>query len=235
MFSSDLTLFICINHEVYTNNLLARQSELIGLSLRLSFEKDIMYDKGNYFYRHWLARPDKFKPNVIYVDDSPSSTVVQTAIEANRGDIKREVTIAVQGSCRHGYYTWEEFTAVGGRDGLNCTEIVIRIEMPSEGLYWDTTLGTVTFPEGEFTPETDVVIMARGANQWQELYQGNIQDMIETNLDLYVRGNGPDINDIDEMPSGWGFAYISTEYNVFGEDCNTPPTSGYLHLVIWED
>jgi hypothetical protein len=62
------------------------------------------------------------------VDDSTSAidSVVRTAIEANRGDVKREVTVAVQGSARHGFYTWEEFRAVGGRDGLNCTPIEVR-------------------------------------------------------------------------------------------------------------
>ena len=68
----------------------------------------------------------RYKPNILYVDDASSSSIVDTAIEANRGDIKREVTIAMQGSCRHGYYDWEGFTAVGGRDGFNCTEIQTR-------------------------------------------------------------------------------------------------------------
>ena len=32
----------------------------------------VHYSGVNDQYRYWLARPDKYKPNVIYVDDSTS-------------------------------------------------------------------------------------------------------------------------------------------------------------------
>ena len=93
----------------------------------------------------------------------------------------------------------------------------------------------VTFAEGEYPPDAMVTVEVQGFDPdvWYELYSNNILTMIETNLDVYVRGNGPDINDVDEEDEDWGFAYISESYNLYGRDCNTPPSDGFINMVQW--
>ena len=71
----------------------------------------VHYSGMNDMLRHWLARPDVYKPNIIYVDDFTTSTFVTTAIAYNKGEIPREVTIAHQGNNN-------EWVLRVGRDGL---------------------------------------------------------------------------------------------------------------------
>ena len=61
--------------------------------------------------------------------------------------------------------------------------------------------------------------------EWVALYNAIIQEVIEDGVDVYVRGSG--------RGDGGGFAYASRYYNVFGEDCETPPSSGYFGMVEW--
>ena len=50
------------------------------------------------FVRYWLSRPDRFGPSFYMVDDAVvSSTIAETIIQANMGEIKRQAAISFQG------------------------------------------------------------------------------------------------------------------------------------------
>lgn len=49
-------------------------------------------------YYYWLARPGKYKPNMLSVDDaSETEEIVNYAIRANMDDIPHEASISFQG------------------------------------------------------------------------------------------------------------------------------------------
>ena len=54
----------------------------------------VHYGGTNEMLYFWLARPNIYRINTIYTDDFLSTTFVATVIEANRGNIVREVTVA---------------------------------------------------------------------------------------------------------------------------------------------
>ena len=141
-----------------------------------------------------------------------------TAIEANSGQLKREVTVAFQGTPTHGYYEWVNYTnALYGDDAYRCDTVDVQITVgssfaePRAVLYRGTDPVAVTFVEGQYPPEADVTVaVTSSANgQWYTLYNGNIQDMIDSAADVYVRGT--DLNGIN------GFAYTAGAHDVTPE------------------
>jgi hypothetical protein len=54
----------------------------------------IHYSGINDMLLYWLVRPQRYKVNIIYTDSFESSSIVDTAISANLGQIPRQVTIA---------------------------------------------------------------------------------------------------------------------------------------------
>ncbi|CAH1795823.1 unnamed protein product, partial [Owenia fusiformis] len=183
-------------------------------------------------FENWLARPGIYKNNIIYIDSFQSSTLVQTAIKGNLGEIPRQVTIANQGNLRDGYLRWEGFRALDGDEGHICDTTTTSYSIVS--LTSGTLKDAVPIPsqtslnlrEGEFPIDSDIVISVTGAgaNDWFELYRANINTMVLETRDLFIRGT--------DLGDGAGFAYIDDNYDTFGEDCVTEPI-GVVNIVRW--
>ena len=85
---------------------------------------------------------------------------------------------------------------------------------------------TLVFSEGDFAEDATVLIeVATSEGEWESLYEAVIQDNINDSVDVYVRGGG--------RWDGGGFAYVSEDYDLFGEECETPPEDGYIFMVEW--
>ena len=188
----------------------------------------------------WNARPQKYKRSIIFADDcTASSTFVDTAILANTGQLKREVTISFQGTTTHGYYEWVNFTnALYGEDAYRCEPVDVTYSLTIDSaqvhrvLRWRASEPfEVTFLEGEFPPDADVTLEVSSAENSEvyTLYTGNIQEMIDSAADLYVRGT--DLNGIN------GFAYTSGEHNLFPgaerAECENFPLGGFDTIKEW--
>ena len=195
----------------------------------------VHYGGTNEMLHFWLARPNIYRVNTIDADDFPSSTFVATAIEANCGNIVREVTVAFQGNSQDGYYTWNGYQTEGGTSAFNCSVVLARYQLISQqfsldGLWVELTSKTkISFQKGYYPRDTDFLLQvtSSGLGNWMTIYRNNVHNMITANEDLYLRGT-----DLDNLH---GFAYASLEYNVFGKsgDCHNIPTSDYLNLVMW--
>jgi hypothetical protein len=85
-----------------------------GASIRYSGVNDIL--------PYGLAQFKRYNVNIIYTDSFESSSIVDTAISANLGQIPHRVIIAHQGSPLDGYLkTINGLETVGGDYGLACT------------------------------------------------------------------------------------------------------------------
>ncbi len=181
---------------------------------------------------YWLGRPDVYKVNVISVDDFESSNVVDVAIQANMGKIPRQTSVSFQGNTRDGFYEWVNAQAIGGSEGLECQNIEVRysVEYDGQQLFQQASQPadswTVVFGEGDYPKEAHVVVeVLTPSVEWVELYNANIQQTITNSQDVYVRGN--------DQGNNHGFVYVSEQYNLFGDDCITPPDDGYIEMVSW--
>ena len=190
--------------------------------------------------RYWLARRNKYKTSILFCDDcTNSSSLVQAAIDANSGEIRPQVTVSYQGTPTHGFYQWVNFTALGGSEAYDCDLIQVSIDVivslgPSVSSGLNVQRNTelpfeVSFEEGQFPIDTVVVITVGSASTGAtvEVFRGNIDEMIQTNQDVYIRGT-----DLDGVS---GFAYTTTghDYAVFGASCDQAPESGAIELFEW--
>ena len=189
--------------------------------------------------RHWLARPSKYKKSIVFADDCVySSTLVQTAIDANSGNVKPEVSITFQGTPTHGFYEWVNFTAVGGAEAYSCNTVDVAVTTVSSkefGLKKQIVrLASdpfeVTFIDGEFPTDTEVVVHVGSADTVEpiEVYRGNIYDMIQSSSDVYIRGT-----DLDAV-SGFAYTSLSSDaHAVFGPSCDAAPQSDDVQFFEW--
>ena len=194
----------------------------------------VHYAGVNDMIPYWVARPGLFKLNEIHVDDFVSSTAVDSAIRANRGEIGRQVSLGHQGNAKDGYYVWDEDDAQteGGTDGLGCEPVLARYQVTSQAYHVDTTWtllppkSSVSFTEGEFPPDADVTLsVSSGDEQWYELYTNNLQVMVEGHLDMYLRGAALQVDS--------GRAYVSYTYDLFGTGCDVIPSNGAIAMISW--
>ncbi len=193
----------------------------------------VHYDGVNAMARHWLARPRLYKPNIIYQDALSASDLVDTAILAAKSEIPPEVTIAHQGNPKSGYFTWNHYTTEGGTDGLECAAVIARVRIMDE----ETEIATypldvhsrLTLKRGDFPPwaKCRIAVKSLEEDQWlsELLFEANFTDLVEQHMDLYIRGTA--------LGSDRGFAYFSSEYNVFSDHCDEKPEYGYERLVEW--
>ncbi len=192
----------------------------------------VQYMGVNQQWIYWLGRPDVYKVNIISVDDFVSSNAVDVAIQANMGEIPRQTSVSFQGNTRDGFYEWVNARAVGGSEGHECQNIEVRysVEYDGQQLFQEASQladsWTVVFGEGDYPKEAHVVVeVLTPSGQWVELYNANIQQMITNSQDVYVRGS--------DQGNNHGFVYVSEQYNLFGDDCITPPKDGYLEMLSW--
>ena len=193
----------------------------------------VHYGGVNDMLPHWLARPQLYKVNIIYVDDIESSTIVDTAIKANLGQIPRQVTIAFQGNARDGYLKWNGYQTTGGADGLSCSSVLARYQvtsatysLPGEDSWTNlASKNTISFSEGQYPADARVILQVSIDNQnWVNIFEDNIQSMITTTRDIYLRGSN--------QGNGTGFAYLSERYNVFGESCTAYPQNSTDYFIL---
>lgn len=195
----------------------------------------VHYRGANAMLPYWIARPQRYKTNIFYVDDFPTSTVVDTAISANLGDIPRQVTIAFQGNPKDGYLVWSKLLeAYGGRDGLACNATLARYTVSSvafdlgSAAEWKEipVRSVIDISEGEYPPDAIVhVQVSTDALEWHDVYEGHVQSMIDSTFDVYLRST--------DLSNGAGFAYVSKHYNAFSENCHELPRDNYLNIVQW--
>ena len=164
---------------------------------------------------------------------------MDTAILANTGQLKREVTISFQGTTTHGYYEWVNFTnALYGDDAYRCDPVDVTYSLTVDSAQITRVLRSrasepfeVTFLEGEFPPDADVTLEVSSAENSEvyTLFTGNIQEMIDSAADVYVRGT--DLNGIN------GFAYTSGEHNLFPgterAECENFPLGDFDTIEEW--
>ena len=192
----------------------------------------VHYGGNNNMLRHWIARPDLYKPNIIGTDDFLSSTFVQTAISANSGDISREVTIAHQGNPMNGYYVWDHNYATSGGDaGLGCPGVDVQYSITDQSVPLDggviEQMGLLDIAEGQYPPSALCQIDVSSDNSgWIHLWTTNISYLFDNTLDVYIRGT--------DMGDASGFAYISTNYDDYGQNCTVPPVDGSSVLAYME-
>ena len=193
----------------------------------------VHYGGVNEMLPYWLARPQLYKVNIIYVDDIGSSTIVDTAIKGNHGQIPRQVTIAFQGNARDGFLKWNGYQTTGGTDGLSCINILARYQitsatyaLPDEDSWTDfVPKSTTSYSEGQYPLDARVVLQVAIDNQsWVTIFEDNIQNMISKTRDIYLRGSN--------QGNGTGFAYLSERYNVFGESCTTYPRNSADYFIL---
>ena len=197
-----------------------------GMSVRseeyYSNGASIHYRGVNDMYGYWLARPGLYKANILYIDDAVlSSDIVATAIRANLKEIPREASITLQGSSRTGFYYWDNFTAHGGEEGLECETIQARfvIESTEYGLSEVANTGfEFIMQEGFYPPDSMIHLEVNSFGDddvWNSLGSYHIQTLIEETRDMYIRG--------DNTGGGAGFAYLSEKYDLYAESCGSPP------------
>ncbi len=194
----------------------------------------VHYDGVNAMARHWVARPKLYKPNIILQDALAASDLVDTAILAAKSEIPPEVTIAHQGNPKSGYLEWNGCTTEGGTEGLECAAVIARVRIMDE----ETEIATypldahsrVTLKSGDFPPwaKCRIGVKSLEEDQWlNELpLEANFTDLVEQHMDLYIRGTA--------LGKDRGFAYFSSEYNVFSDHCGETPEDGYEHLIEWD-
>lgn len=89
----------------------------------------------------------------------------------------------------------------------------------------------VVFEEGMFPQDTDVIVEVTSADNSETytLFTGNIQEMIDSASDVYIRGT--DLNGIN------GFAYTSGAHNLFPAsqraECENYPQEGADTVKEW--
>ena len=181
----------------------------------------VHYSGLNDWIRHWAARPNLYRINVVYLDVTSVTTFVETAIQANRGEIPREVTLAFQGNPRDGFYEWDGLETIGGADGLSCSTGFARYRIRNGAVItrdWTAfeNKSVLNLQEGQFPAGSTVEVEVGGdQNNWFSLFSGNIQNMIQTNQDLYLR--------VAITDGTSGFGYMDSEYDLFGDDCEDLP------------
>ena len=197
---------------------------------RYSNGRSVNYLGINDMIEYWLRRPNLYKLNILYIDDDVSSSLVDIAIRANGGYYKPSVSITHQGNPRSGFLQWDGFRSKGGRDGLQCSEgeVSYRVVQTGRSTQWKDfpSDGILSFEQQQYpkVAKLDVRVSSSGSNEWHPLYNGNIDAMIKSNLDLYLRTRS--------SSSVKGFAYVSSTYNHFGDNCDSIP-SGTINSVQW--
>ena len=180
------------------------------------------YSGLNNWIRYWAARPNLYRLNVVYLDVTSATNFVDIAIQVNRGEIPREVTLAFQGNPRDGFYKRDGFETTGGADGLSCSTGFARYRIRNGAVItrdWTTfkNKSVLNLQEGHFPAGSTVELEVSGDhNNWFSLFLGNIQNMIQTNQDLYLRVA------ITNHTSGFG--YMDSEYDLFGDNCGDMPS-----------
>ncbi len=174
----------------------------------------------------WLSRPDTHKLNVILVDDFRSSTIVQHAISTNTGLMTRKMSMTFIGS-----------PLTGGssvRVWFSCPQVQVSYLIVSrdegKAITWSSIYqgDTITFEEGQFPMDSYVIICVGSIyGKWYQLYTGNLQQWIDTNLDLYIRGS--------ETRSGHGLAYISSTFLDAESHCIPHIPKTVLNSTMWND
>jgi hypothetical protein len=193
----------------------------------------VHYSGNNDMLRHWVARPGLYKPNVVTTDDFVTSTFVQTVISANLGEIPREVTVAHQGNPMNGYYKWDHpYATSGGDAGVNCTAVDVQYIIRDQGVLLDCgvihQIGLVDIADGQYPPSAVCEIEVSSVDSgWMPLWTTNITYMFDNTLDVYIRGT--------DLGEGSGFAYVSTIYDDYGENCTVSPADGnsILAYLAW--
>ena len=194
----------------------------------------VHYRGVNDMFRYWLARPGLYKANILYVDDAAvSSDIVSTAVLANMNEIPREAAITLQGNTRTGFYFWDNFTAYGGEEGLQCDTIQARFLVESDEFDLSEIINTgheFIMQEGVYPPDAvvQVDVNSNGEEVWHSLGRFHIQTLIEETRDMYIRG--------DNTGGGAGFAYLSEKYDLYGESCGSPPDPAgedIIEFVQW--
>ena len=148
------------------------------------------------------------------------------------------MSITYQGTPTHGYYEWVNITAVGGDEAYNCdvVDVSINIDISSNlfGKHIKLTKKLsepfeTVFQEGQYPVDTmvSVTIASQNSTENYELFNGNIQEMIESNYDLFIRGT-----DLSGS-SGFGYVCESHMYAHFGTTCDSAPDSGFINIVEW--
>ena len=194
----------------------------------------VHYRGVNEMLPYWIARSQRYKMNIIYVDDFPTSTFVETAIQANLGQIPRQVTIAFQGNPKDGYLEWRGFETFGGKDGLACNATSARYFVTSEEFTINAIEEWTQIPvrtvvdisEGQYPPDAIVNLqVSTNTVDWYDIFQGHIQTMIDQTFDVYLRST--------DLGDDHGFAYVSLEYNAFADSCDTIPVENFFNITQW--
>ena len=196
--------------------------------------ESINYYGMNNQWEMLFSKPHIYKPNIIYVDDFGSTTLVDWAIRANMGMLMRQARVVFQGSCRDGFYEWVDFQAIGGDEicgGIDTRYIVKsatgEVLRQGEKSTESEEKWSVTFEEGDYPTDAEVgVQVSLPVIGWFEVSSTNIQSLIESGNDLFIRGN---------EGNGGGFIYTSYEYDLFGEDCSTRPDNdaNFIDMFVW--
>lgn len=229
---------------------------------KYSSGKSVHYRGVNDMYRYWVARPNLYKPNIIYSDDSvKSSTIVDTAIEANLGQIKPEVAVTYQGSPQTGFYEWFEGEITGAEEATMCEEITGRFIISSQeygiqDIFYFKDLPELVITKGSYPPDAQVLIdvtqmldveddddydeMGNTGNDTDTtaVERGNVivvwHRLYENNIDFMIEENlDLYVRGGVSLKDGKHFGYISTKYNLFGETCTLPPYTGFENILYW--
>ena len=190
----------------------------------------VHFEGNDEWIRYWLARPGRYMVNIINTDHTTSSKLVDIMIQANMGQIPREVSISFQGNTRDGFYEWSELETTGGKDGLNCQTGKVRYQIKHNDTahqVWRAINNktSITLQESQFkhSAAIDIQVGTDGTN-WYPLFSHNIQSMIASNLDIYIR--------VADLGSNHGFGYVSRSYNLYGANCQDLPSNAE-HSVRW--
>lgn len=182
--------------------------------------------------RRWLARPGRFRVNVLSIELWPGDAcltpcdVASLAALANAGLIRRAITLRHAGNPLSG--------STGFRSLFSCPEVLMTYAVASrdEGrvVTWNKLSEgqEVSFEEDEYPMDSNVVVsIVTVWNRWVQLYADNIQRLIEAGSDLYVRGT--------ESRAGTGFAYISYSAHARGRSCKGGIPPDVLNEVRWDE
>ena len=169
---------------------------------------------------------DATRPAILLVDAFRTSHVVELAVKANLGQIRREVTVTHQGS-----------PIIGARDlrgYFSCPGVILAHVVVSRDearvVTWNKISEgeVVRFQEGQFPMDSTLVLCVGTVwGVWLQLYSGNIQRFISETRDLYVRGS--------ESRSGKGLAYVSDRYDAIGHSCKEGIPHGVLNATVWSE
>ena len=147
-------------------------------------------------------------------------------MESNLRGIPRQASISHQGSPRHGYYDSDLNSSP-----FDCYPVKLRYSVTSPicgDHVTDTELSpgeTVSFSEGEFCFDAVLRVQAASIDSgWSPVYGANIENMIDSTLDVYFRGT--------DLGNGEGVFYASYEYDTFSLDCDKVPEKGAIPRSI---